>query len=213
MRLVIMGTPGAGKGTQAKLLAGRLGACHVSTGDMLRDAIRRGTALGREAERAVERGLLVPDDVVNGIVEERLAAPDCRAGFLLDGFPRTLDQARALDALLRRRGEPLSAVILISVPREEAIRRLAGRRVCGECGTMFHVAFDAAARSGRCDRCGGALVQREDDREETIRHRMDVYGRETAPVLDHYRAAGLLREVDGTGSRDDVGGRVALAAV
>jgi adenylate kinase len=213
VRLVIMGTPGAGKGTQAKLLAGRLGACHVSTGDMLRDAIRRGTALGREAERAVERGLLVPDDVVNGIVEERLAAPDCRAGFLLDGFPRTLDQARALDALLRRRGEPLSAVILISVPREEAIRRLAGRRVCGECGTMFHVAFDAAARSGRCDRCGGALVQREDDREETIRHRMDVYGRETAPVLDHYRAAGLLREVDGTGSRDDVARRVALAVV
>jgi len=213
VRLVIMGTPGAGKGTQAKLLAGRLGACHVSTGDMLRDAIRRGTPLGREAERAVERGLLVPDDVVNGIVEERLAAPDCRSGFLLDGFPRTLDQARALDALLRRRGEPLSAVILISVPREEAIRRLAGRRVCGECGTMFHVAFDAAARSGRCDRCGGALVQREDDREETIRHRMDVYGRETAPVLEHYRAAGLLREVDGTGSRDDVAGRVALAAV
>jgi adenylate kinase len=213
VRLVIMGTPGAGKGTQAKLLAGRLGGCHVSTGDMLRDAIRRGTPLGREAEHAVDRGLLVPDDVVNGIVEERLAAPDCRAGFLLDGFPRTLDQARALDALLRRRGEPLSAVILISVPREEAIRRLAGRRVCGECGTMFHVAFDAAARSGRCDRCGGALVQREDDREETIRHRMDVYGQETAPVLEHYRAAGLLREVDGTGSRDDVAGRVTLAAV
>ena len=212
MRLVIMGTPGAGKGTQAKLLAGRLGACHISTGDMLRDAIRRGTPLGREAERAVERGLLVSDDVVNGIVEERLAAPDCRAGFLLDGFPRTLDQARALDALLRRRGEPLSAVILISVPREEAIRRLAGRRVCGACGTMFHMAFDAAARSGRCDRCGGALVQREDDREETIRHRMDVYGRETAPVLEHYRAAGLLREVDGTGTRDEVARRVAAAA-
>jgi adenylate kinase len=212
VRLVIMGTPGAGKGTQAKLLAGRLGACHVSTGDMLRDAIRRGTALGREAERAVERGLLVPDDVVNGIVEERLAAPDCRAGFLLDGFPRTLDQARALDALLGRRGEPLSSVILIAVPREEAIRRLAGRRVCEQCGTMFHVAFDASARSGRCERCGGTLVQREDDREETIRHRMDVYVRETAPVLDHYRAAGLLREVDGTGSRDDVARRVTAAA-
>jgi adenylate kinase len=204
VRLVIMGTPGAGKGTQAKLLAERLGACHISTGDMLRDAIRRGTRLGREAQRSVEQGQLVPDDVVNGIVEERVAAPDCRPGFLLDGFPRTLAQARALDAVLGRRGEPLDRVILIAVPRDVAVRRLAGRRVCEQCGTMTQ-------RSGECDRCGGRLVQREDDREDTIRHRMDVYAKETAPVLDHYRAAGLLREVDGAGSPEEVARRVATA--
>jgi adenylate kinase len=208
VRLVIMGTPGAGKGTQAKLLADRVGACHISTGDMLRDAIRRGTRLGREAKRYMEQGLLVPDDVVIGIVEERLGAPDCQAGFLLDGFPRTLTQARALDALLARRSEPLSGVMLIGVPEEEAVRRLAGRRVCEKCGAMFHTAFDAPARADRCDRCGGRLAQRDDDREETIRHRMDVYGRETAPVLDHYRAAGLLREIDGTGTREEVSRRV-----
>jgi adenylate kinase len=211
VRLVIMGTPGAGKGTQAKLLAERVGACHISTGDMLRDAIRRGTRLGREAQRYMEQGLLVPDDVVIGIVEERLADPDCQNGFLLDGFPRTLAQARALDALLARRRQPLSGVMLIGVPRDEAVRRLAGRRVCGTCGAMTHLAFDPPARPGRCDRCGGQLTQREDDREETIRHRMDVYTRETAPVLDHYRGAGLLREIDGTGSREEVSRRVAAS--
>ena len=211
MRLVIMGTPGAGKGTQAKLLADRVGVCHISTGDMLRDAIRRGTRLGLEAQRYMEQGLLVPDDVVIGIVEERLRAPDCKHGFILDGFPRTLAQARALDELLARRGEPLTAVMLIAVPRDEAIRRLAGRRVCDKCGAMSHVAFDPPARADRCDRCGGGLAQREDDREDTIRHRMDVYARETAPVLEHYRGAGLLHEIEGTGSREDVSRRVAAS--
>jgi adenylate kinase len=204
VRVLIMGTPGAGKGTQAKLLAGHSGACHISTGDMLRDAVRRGTPLGSRAKRYLDDGLLVPDDVVIGIVEERLDAPECSGGFLLDGFPRTVAQAQALDALLARRGQPLRAVILIAVPREEALKRLAGRRVCERCGTMFHLAFDPPAHPGRCDRCGGALVQREDDREETVGQRMEVYSRETAPVLEHYRAAGLLHEIDGTGSRDDV---------
>lgn len=211
MRLVIMGTPGAGKGTQAKLLAARVGACHISTGDMLRDAIRRGTRLGREAQRYMEQGLLVPDDVVIGIVEERLGAPDCQSGFLLDGFPRTLAQARALDELLARRGEPLTSVMLIGVPRDEAVRRLAGRRVCEKCGTMFHVVFEPPGRADQCDRCGGRLAQRDDDREDTIRHRMDVYARETAPVIEHYRGPGLLREIDGTGSREDVSRRVAAS--
>jgi adenylate kinase len=211
VRLVIMGTPGAGKGTQAKLLAERVGACHISTGDMLRDAIRRGTALGREAQRFMDQGLLVPDDVVTGIVEDRLAAPDCRSGFLLDGFPRTVAQAGALDALLARRGEPLTGVLHIAVPREEAVRRLSGRRVCDGCGSMAHVAFDPPARPDVCDRCGGHLLQRDDDREETVRRRMDVYARETAPVLDHYRTAGLLREIDGTGTRENVSRRVAAS--
>jgi adenylate kinase len=204
MRLLIMGTPGAGKGTQAKLLAKRFGACHISTGDMLREAVRSGSRLGGEARRAMEEGHLIPDDVVVGIVEERLGVPDCAKGFLLDGFPRTLAQARALDALLARRGEPLDGVVLIGVPRDQAIERLSGRRVCDRCGTMFHLVFDAPADATRCDRCGGKLLQRDDDREDTIRRRMDVYARETAPVLEHYRAAALLREVDGTGDRDEV---------
>jgi adenylate kinase len=199
-----MGTPGAGKGTQAALLAKRFGPCHVSTGDMLRDAVRRSTRLGLEAKRYMDQGQLVPDDVVIGIVAERLDAADCRGGFLLDGFPRTLAQARALDALLAKRGQPLDAVLLIAVPPEEAVRRLTGRRVCGSCGAMFHLAFQPPARADRCDRCDGALVQRDDDREETIRPRLQVYARETAPVIEHYRAAGILREVDGTGTRDDV---------
>lgn len=206
-----MGTPGAGKGTQAKLLAARVGACHISTGDMLRDAIRRGTRLGREAQRSMDQGLLVPDDVVIGIVEERLGAPDCQSGFLLDGFPRTLAQARALDELLTRRAEPLTSVMLIAVPHDEAVRRLAGRRVCEKCGAMAHVVFDPPARPDGCDRCGGRLAQRDDDREDTIRHRMDVYARETAPVVEHYRGVGLLREIDGTGSREDVSRRVAAS--
>jgi adenylate kinase len=203
-----MGTPGAGKGTQAKLLSSRFGACHISTGDALRDAVRSGTRLGREAQAAMDRGILVPDDVVIGIVEERLDAPDCRNGFLLDGFPRTVAQARALDELLARKGQPLDAVILITVPRAEARERLAVRRVCERCGTMSDATHDGSAAPTACERCGGAMVQRTDDSQATIEHRMDVYARETAPVLDHYRAAGLLREVDGTGSREDVFARV-----
>jgi len=197
-----MGTPGAGKGTQAKLLASRFGACHISTGDMLREAARGGSTLGLEAKHFMEQGLLVPDAVVIGIVAERLDAADCKAGFLLDGFPRTVTQAKALDALLARRGQPLGGVLLITLPREVALERLAGRRVCEQCGAMS--SFDPPAQAERCDRCGGRLVQRADDREGTVRHRMEVYARETAPVLEHYRAAGLLREIDGSGSRDDV---------
>jgi adenylate kinase len=211
LRLLVMGTPGAGKGTQAKLLAGRFGACHISTGDVLREAVRGRSKLGREAKRYMDQGLLVPDDVVIGIVAERLEAGDCKGGFLLDGFPRTVAQAQALDALLASRGQPLDGVLLIAVPREDALKRLAGRRVCEKCATMFHLTFEPPAEAGRCDRCGGPLVQRADDREETIRHRMEIYTRETAPVLEHYRKAGILREIDGTGSREDVFGRVAAS--
>ena len=211
LRLLIMGTPGAGKGTQAKLLADRFGACHISTGDVLREAVRGGSKLGPEAKRYMDKGLLVPDAVVIGIVAERLDAADCAAGFLLDGFPRTVAQAEALDALLARRGQPLGGVLLIAVPREDALRRLAGRRVCEKCAAMFHLTFEPPSQKGRCDRCGGRLMQRADDREETIRHRMEVYLRETQPVLEHYRKAGILREIDGTGSREDVFGRVAAS--
>jgi adenylate kinase len=199
-----MGTPGAGKGTQASTLATRFGACHVSTGDILRDAARVGTPLGQQAKRFMDDGRLVPDDVVIGIVAERLAEPECRTGFVLDGFPRTVAQADALGRLLAERGQPLEAVVLLAVPADEAVRRISGRRVCPACGTMFHLAFQPPQRPDRCDRCEASLVQREDDREETVRHRLDIYTRETGPVLEYYRRSGLLHEVDGIGSRDDV---------
>jgi adenylate kinase len=156
----------------------------------------------------MDDGHLVPDPVMVGLVEERLAAADCRRGFILDGFPRTVGQAEALDALLLRRGTPLDAVVQIAVPRDELVHRLAGRRVCRVCGTMFHVALGPPRTNGTCDACGGELVQREDDREETVGRRMEVYERETAPLVARYRGTGMLREVVGTGSRDEVFERI-----
>jgi adenylate kinase len=204
VRVAIMGAPGAGKGTQARLLAQRTGTPHVSTGDILRQAGAAGTKLGREASTYMDKGQLVPDQVVVGIVAERLQGPDCAQGFILDGFPRTVAQAKALVAL----GQRLTAVVELAVPREELVQRLTGRRVCRSCGTMFHVTFTPPQKPGHCDRCGGELFQREDDLEQTIRHRMDVYSAQTAPVLGYYRDAGLLREVSGTGGPDEVFGRV-----
>jgi adenylate kinase len=203
-----MGAPGAGKGTQAKLLQERTRAVHVSTGDMLRAAVGADTALGHEARSYMDRGLLVPDDVMIGLIAERLAATDCGPGFILDGFPRTVPQARALDTLLKKTGQALDAVLHIALPQDVAIERLAGRWMCRGCGTIFQTGQGAPASSGRCTRCGNPLIQRDDDREETVRRRMEVYARETAPVLEHYRNAGLLREVSGTGTPEDVFGRL-----
>ena len=212
MRLVMMGAPGAGKGTQAKLLEERYEARQVSTGDILRAATHKESPLGLAAKSAMEQGRLVPDQVVIGIVAERMAAPDLARGFVLDGFPRTVRQAKALDALLQRLGQPLDAVVFIDVPRDELVVRLAGRRVCRQCGAMAHVVFDPPRQPDVCNRCGGELFQRDDDRETVIAKRLDVYGRETAPVLEHYRGTGLLHEVQGTGTREDVFSRV-LASV
>lgn len=209
MRVVLVGPPGAGKGTQAKLLKERFGAPHVSTGDILREAQRAGTPLGVEVQRYLEEGRLVPDEIVIGIVGERLNRSDCRAGYILDGFPRTVAQARSLDQLMRERNEQLQGAVFIVVPQEELVRRLSGRRVCRSCGAMFHVLFDPPALPDVCGRCGGELYQREDDRESTIRHRLEVYACETGPVVDYYRGAGLLRETDGQGSREEVFGRIA----
>ena len=206
VRAVIMGPPGAGKGTQAKLLEERRGVPHISTGDILRDARHAGTALGREAERYMAQGLLVPDDVVIGIVADRLAGQNHSRGFLLDGFPRTVRQAEALDRILG--DQRLDAVVSINVPEDELVRRLAGRRVCRQCGAMFCL-DDAAVRAARCDRCAGELYQREDDREETVRARFEIYARDTAPVLRYYRDAGLLREISGVGNREEIFKRVA----
>jgi adenylate kinase len=201
----MLGPPGAGKGTQAKLLAERLGVPHISTGDILREAVAAGTPLGEAARRYMEDGRLVPDDVVIGIVDERLGEADA-SSFILDGFPRTVAQAEALDALLARKGRPLTAVVQIVVPRRDLIARLSGRRVCRGCGAMFHANLD---RGTACERCGGELYQRADDREETIVERMGVYERQTAPLEGYYLQAGLLRPIDGTGSREEVFDRVA----
>jgi adenylate kinase len=200
----MIGPPGAGKGTQARMLCERFGVPQVSTGDMLREAQRAGTPLGREAQRYMDEGRLVPDDVVIGIVEQRLAADDARPGFILDGFPRTVAQAEALDTMLGRQSIPLDAVVAIDVPRADLIERLAGRQVCRTCGTMFHRTFDPPTMSGVCDRCQGALYQRDDDREDRITRRLDQLAKEVAPVAEYYRRKGLLRTVDGTGSRDEV---------
>jgi adenylate kinase len=203
-RVVFLGPPGAGKGTQARALAAEWGVPQVATGDMLREAVAAGTPLGLEAKRYMDAGGLVPDEVVIGLVEERLARPDAARGFVLDGFPRTAAQAEALDAMLRRRGQSLDRVIFLDVGREELIRRLTGRRVCGRCGTAFHLVSAPPRVAGRCDKCGGELTQRSDDTREAVATRLDVYEKQTAPLLAYYRDRGLLVTVPGEGPMDRV---------
>jgi adenylate kinase len=211
MRIVMIGPPGAGKGTQAKLLQARYQIPQISTGDMLRDAERRGTALGRVASHYMSEGRLVPDDVVIGIVDDRLRGADCLPGFILDGFPRTVAQAQALDRLLAAGGHELDGVLWIQVPDEEIVRRLSGRLMCRECGAPFHREFDPPREAGRCDRCRGALYQRDDDQPDRIATRLQVLAREIAPVTDYYRATGLLAEIPGLGSQPEVFARVEAA--
>jgi len=208
VRVILLGPPGAGKGTQAQRLTQTLGIPQVSTGDILRAAVAAGTPLGREAKAYMDQGALVPDGVVIGIIRERLAALDCARGYILDGFPRTAAQAEALGETLQALGTPLTAVLSITVDPEELVRRLSGRRTCGNCGAAYHRETAPPRRVGLCDRCGGALLQREDDREETIRKRLAVYREQTAPLVAYYRGRGLLREVDGRGDIDDVFARV-----
>jgi adenylate kinase len=204
VRIVLLGPPGAGKGTQAKLLQDHFKIPQISTGDMLRRAAQSGTALGRQAKTFMDRGELVPDSVVLDLVEERLSADDCRQGFLLDGFPRTVAQAEAFEKTLTRQRLPLDGMVSLRVPSAELVARLSGRRTCRQCGAMYHVRFNPPKADLVCDRCGGELYQRDDDREATIEARMEVYERQSAPVYDHYRSQGLLREVDGTGTTEQV---------
>ena len=204
MKLLIMGRPGAGKGTQAVNIKEYYKIPHISTGDMFRAAMKNETKLGLEAKKYMEKGLLVPDEVTIGIVEERLLEDDCKNGFLLDGFPRTIAQAEALDAFLAKNGVKLDAVLDVNVPAEILVRRMVGRRVCKTCGATFHVEFNAPKVEGICDNCGAKLIQRPDDTEETAVNRLAVYDENTAPLLDFYAKKNLLKTVNGDQPLDKV---------
>ena len=204
MFVVLMGPPGAGKGTQAQRVAGRLGVAHVATGDLFREAMARQTELGRQAESYVKRGDYVPDEITLGLVRERLSQPDAKAGAVLDGFPRTLEQARGLDRLLAAKGASLGKVVYLDVSRAALMRRLGGRWTCRECQAAYHEVFNPPKQAGVCDQCGGELYQRPDDTPEVISRRLEVYLRQTAPLIEWYESAGLLVKVDGDRSLDEV---------
>lgn len=204
MNLILLGPPGAGKGTQAQMIMERYRIPQISTGDILRSAVKQGTPLGQQAKAFMEKGALVPDEVVIAIIDQRLREPDCNAGFILDGFPRTIHQAEALESILMKVGKPVDHVVNIEVESEELVRRLTGRRTCKSCGAMFHVVFHPPATEGVCDRCGGALYQREDDREETIRTRLKEYQNQTAPLIQYYRNKELLRSIQGVGGQGQI---------
>jgi adenylate kinase len=204
VRVILLGPPGAGKGTQAARLAEALSIPHVSTGDILRANVRERTELGRAAKGYMDAGDLVPDDVIIGMIAGRLDEPDAQSGFLFDGFPRTVPQAEALESLLIDRGTPLDVVLRLAVPEDEVLRRLTGRRTCGGCGRIYHLVFDPPASAGVCDDCGGALVQRDDDTEDVVLNRLEVYRAQTEPLEQFYWDRGLLRDVEAIGAVDEV---------
>ncbi len=199
-----MGMPGVGKGTQATRLSESLGVVHLSTGDILRDAVKAGMSLGLKAKEAMASGKLVPDDLIGDMISERLAQHDVEGGFILDGFPRTVEQVAILDRVLEQRGVRLDRVILLGASEQEIVRRLSGRRVCESCGAVYHVESKPSSKGGACERCEGALVQRPDDTEEVIRERLRVYREQTLPIADAYKQRGLLVNVEGTGAPEEV---------
>ncbi|MEX1030199.1 MAG: adenylate kinase [Paenibacillaceae bacterium] len=204
MNIIFMGPPGAGKGTQAERIVEEFHTPHISTGDAFRAAMSQGTPLGIKAKEYVDQGLLVPDDVTIGIVRERLQKDDCRDGFLLDGFPRTISQAEALDEMLEDMGRQIDNVMNLVVDRNLLLSRLTGRRICKSCGATYHLIFNAPKITGVCDKCSGELYQRSDDTEEKVGTRLDEYLNKTAPLLDYYRNKGLLHQVDGEQEIDQV---------
>ena len=208
MNLIVIGPPGSGKGTQGRLIAERYHIPQISTGDILREAVRNGSAFGLEAKTSMVRGELVPDEVVILIIEDRLMQRDCGKGFLLDGFPRTVAQADALERMLGKRGLIIDHVINIEIEMEELVKRLRGRRTCSRCGAMYHLLFNPPKKEGVCDQCGGSLYQRDDDKEETIRSRFEVYSQQTEPVIQYYASKGLVRSINGVGYMDDIFHRI-----
>jgi adenylate kinase len=204
MRIVLLGAPGSGKGTQAQKLVARYGVPQISTGDLLREAVAAGSALGRQAKAAMDAGELVSDDIVLGIIRERLDREDAAAGFVLDGFPRNEAQAEALDAMLEALGQPLDCTVLMELDLDVLLRRLTGRRSCANCGRIYNVHTSPPARADVCDHCGGSLERRADDNEETVRNRLDVYRSRTQPLIGFYERRGLLKVVDADGDIDEV---------
>ncbi|MBI2930410.1 MAG: adenylate kinase [Planctomycetes bacterium] len=204
MRLVFVGPPGSGKGTQAKKLAEKRGIPHISTGDILREAVKAGTPIGRKAAGIIAEGRLVPDDVMIGIIEERFAKGDCARGYILDGFPRTVPQAQALDTLTERMKVPVQAVLVIDCRDEIIVERITGRRSCEKCGTPYHVKFMPPKEPGVCDKDGGPLVQREDDQESRVRERLGGYHRQTAAIIPHYERRNLVRRIKGEAAPERV---------
>jgi adenylate kinase len=208
MNIILLGPPGAGKGTQAKMLIDAYGIPQISTGDMLREAVKNQTPLGIEAKKYMDAGKLVTDEVVIGLVKERIARQDCADGFMLDGFPRTVPQAEELDKVLTEMQKGIDHVVSIEVPNSELMGRLTGRRTCKACGQGFHMVFDPPKAEGVCDKCGGELYQRDDDNEETVSNRLKVYEDQTKPLIDYYQNKGLLRPIDGVGAIKDIFARI-----
>jgi adenylate kinase len=212
VRLVLLGPPGAGKGTQARMLSERIHTPQVSSGDLLREAVRDKTPIGIQAKSYMDKGSLVPDELVLKLIEARLNQADAKPGFILDGFPRSVPQAEALGEMLDRRHESISKVIAINVPDDEIVKRISGRRTCRNCNEMYHVIFDPPLNAGICNKCGGELYQREDDHEDTVRMRLQVYNNETRPLLEFYGRTGLLSQINGVGRLEEIMDRL-LAAI
>ncbi|MFH1136304.1 MAG: adenylate kinase [Pseudomonadota bacterium] len=208
MNIILLGPPGAGKGTQAKKLVDKYSIPQISTGDILRANLKAQTELGLEAKKFMDAGKLVPDEVVIGIINNRIKEADCQKGYMLDGFPRTVAQAEALDKILAQQGSGIDHVISIDVPNSELLGRLTGRRTCRACGQGFHVMFDPPKKAGVCDKCNGELYQRDDDNEATVSNRLDVYGAQTQPLIEYYQAKGLLRPIEGLGEISEIFGRI-----
>ncbi|WP_045517298.1 adenylate kinase [Clostridium sporogenes] len=208
MRVILLGPPGAGKGTQAKLISEKFSIPHISTGDIFRANIKEKTPLGIEAKRYIDNGQLVPDEVTIGIVKDRLKKDDCDNGFLLDGFPRTVAQAEALDEFLKGINKDLDVALLIKVPEEFILERMTGRRVCTSCGASYHIRFNPPKIEGKCDICDNELIQRKDDTEATVKERLEVYSKQTYPLINYYKDNGIISEVNGTESIDEVFGNI-----
>lgn len=200
----MLGAPGAGKGTQADLLAKEYAIPHISTGDIFRANIKNGTELGKKAKGYMDQGLLVPDSLVVDLVIDRIHEDDCKDGYILDGFPRTIPQAEALDEALEKEGESIDAAVDIEVPDENIVKRMSGRRACLKCGATYHIVYNPPRAEGKCDNCGSDLVQRDDDKPETVQNRLSVYHKETQPLIDYYQKKGLVRVIDGTKDLDAV---------